>query len=64
MRILRLKANIREKNYIDEHENILKYMINKDEENASKILRYHINELVDDMNLLRNKYPHYFKSNN
>src|SRR5699024_6479698 len=24
MRILRLKANIREKNYIDEHENILK----------------------------------------
>ena len=64
MRILRLKANIREKNYIDEHENILKYMINKDEENASKILRYHINELVDDMNLLRNKYPHYFKNNN
>lgn len=64
MRILRLKANIREKNYIDEHENILKYMINKDEENASKILKYHINELVDDMNLLRNKYPHYFKDNN
>ncbi|MDD6919476.1 GntR family transcriptional regulator [Anaerococcus sp.] len=64
MRILRLKANIREKNYIDEHENILKYMINKDKENASKILKYHINELVDDMNLLRNKYPHYFKDNN
>lgn len=64
MRILRLKANIREKNYIDEHENILKCMINKDKENASKILKYHINELVDDMNLLRNKYPHYFKNNN
>ena len=64
MRILRLKANIREKNYIDEHENILKCMINKDKENASKILIYHINELVDDMNLLRNKYPHYFKNNN
>lgn len=64
MRILRLKANIREKNYIDEHENILKYMVNKDKENASKILKYHINELVDDMNLLRNKYPHYFKDNN
>lgn len=64
MRILRLKANIREKNYIDEHENILKCMINKDKENASKILIYHINELVDDMNILRNKYPHYFKNNN
>lgn len=64
MRILRLKANIREKNYIDEHENILKCMINKDKENASKILRYHINELVDDMNILSNKYPHYFKNNN
>lgn len=63
MRILRLKANIREKNYIDEHENILKCMINKDKENASKILIYHINELVDDMNILRNKYPHYFKNN-
>lgn len=64
MRILRLKTNIREKNYIDEHENILKCMINKDKENASKILIYHINELVDDMNILRNKYPHYFKNNN
>lgn len=64
MRILRLKANIREKNYIDEHENILKCIINKDQENASKIIRYHINELVDDMNLLKNKYPHYFKNNN
>lgn len=64
MRILRLKANIREKNYIDEHENILKCMINKDKENASKILIYHINELVDDMNILRNKYPYYFKNNN
>ncbi len=64
MRILRLKANIRETNYIDEHDNILTCIINKDKENASKILKYHINELVDDMNLLRNKYPHYFKDNN
>ncbi|ACV29636.1 Uncharacterized HTH-type transcriptional regulator ydfH [Anaerococcus prevotii] len=64
MRILRLKANIRETNYIDEHENILTCIINKDKENASKILRYHINELVDDMNLLKNKYPRYFKNNN
>lgn len=64
MRILRLKANIRETNYIEEHEKILKCIINKDQENASKIIRYHINELVDDMNLLKNKYPHYFKNNN
>ena len=59
MRILRLKANIRETNYIEEHEKILKCIINKDQENASKIIRYHINELVDDMNLLKNK-SHFF----
>lgn len=64
MRILRLKANIREKNYIDEHEKILQFMINKDAENASKILKNHINELVDDMNELSEKYPDYFKSYN
>lgn len=64
IRILRLKANIRETNYIEEHEKILTCIINKDQENASKIIRYHINELVDDMNLLRNIYPHYFKNNN
>lgn len=64
MRILRLKANIREKNYIDEHEKILQFMINKDSENASKILKNHINELVDDMNELSEKYPDYFKSYN
>ena len=64
MRILRLKANIREKNYIDEHEKILQFIINKDAENASKILKNHINELVDDMNELSEKYPDYFKSYN
>lgn len=64
IRILRLKANIREKNYIDEHEKILQFMINKDAENASKILKNHINELVDDMNELSEKYPDYFKSYN
>lgn len=39
-------------------------MINKDAENASKILKNHINELVDDMNELSEKYPDYFKSYN
>ena len=60
MRILRLKANIREENYIREHEKILEFIINKDEKSASKMIRSHINELTEDMLILSKKYPHYF----
>lgn len=61
MRILRLKANIRETNYIDEHEKILEYVLKKDHEKASNILSNHINELIDDMKSLNEMYPNYFK---
>ena len=60
MRILRLKANIREANYIEEHEKILELMINKDHMSASKMIEKHINELTEDMLILNEKYPDYF----
>lgn len=60
MRILRLKANIREENYIKEHEKILEFVMNKDEKSASKMIKKHISELTEDMLILSKKYPHYF----
>lgn len=61
MRILRLKTNIRETNYIKEHEKILNCIVSNDSNQASKLLKKHIIELIDDMLVLKDKYPNYFK---
>lgn len=61
MRILRLKANIRETNYIKEHEEILNYIVNNNGNEAGNLLKNHIIELIDDMLVLKEKYPNYFK---
>ncbi|MDY3006863.1 GntR family transcriptional regulator [Anaerococcus sp. AGMB00486] len=60
MRILRLKANIRQTNYIDEHKNILELIKNNSPKEASRLITSHILELIDDMKILNNKYPDYF----
>lgn len=62
MRILRLKANIRQTNYIEEHEKIFNYIKNNRQVEASNLIKSHILELIDDMKVLNLKYPNYFKS--
>jgi DNA-binding GntR family transcriptional regulator len=60
LRILRLQSNSDWDHIISQHKLIYQLIVNKDEEQAVKVMEQHLRLVVIEKEFLKERYPYYF----
>lgn len=60
LRLLRLSRDSNWENIISQHKEIYRLIVNKNAEQASKVMEQHLRLVVIEQDLLKERYPHYF----